>query len=348
MQDKSQRSCDCDAHLDLNRRTFLKTAGVAAAAASSWPVWATAKDSPSEASAPESFVKQLYDTLTDEQKKVVAFDWDHQDGNRGLLRTHVSNNWHITKPTVLSNFFTKDQQDIIEALWTGLYNPEWLPKIKQQLQDDAGGYGKQQNIAIFGKPGDGKFEFVMTGRHMTIRCDGNSTDHMAFGGPIFYGHAAQCSNEKADHPGNVYWPQAQAANKVFEMLDGKQRKQALVTRTPQESAVGFRGSEGQFPGIPVSELTSDQQAEVQKVLGMLIEPNRQADQAEAMQCLKTAGGLEKCALSFYSQNDIGDDGVWDNWRLEGPSFVWYFRGAPHVHVWVNIADDASVKTNAQG
>ena len=39
--------------------------------------------------------------------------------------------------------------------------------------------------------------------------------------------------------------------------------------------------------------------------------------------------------------DIGDDRVWDNWRLEGPSFVWHFRGSPHVHVWVNVADSAS-------
>ena len=65
-----------------------------------------------------------------------------------------------------------------------------------------------------------------------------------------------------------------------------------------------------------------------------------------MQCLKQHGGLDKCSLAFYSQGDIGGDKVWDNWRLEGPSFVWYFRGSPHVHVWVNVAADASVKTNA--
>ena len=27
---------------------------------------------------------------------------------------------------------------------------------------------------------------------------------------------------------------------------------------------------------------------------------------------------------------------------EGPLFVWHFRGTPHIHVWVNIADDPSV------
>ena len=65
-------------------------------------------------------------------------------------------------------------------------------------------------------------------------------------------------------------------------------------------------------------------------------------------CLKKQGGLDNCSLAFYQDGDIGDDGVWDNWRLEGPSFVWYFRGSPHVHMWVNIGDSAEVKLNAQG
>ena len=34
--------------------------------------------------------------------------------------------------------------------------------------------------------------------------------------------------------------------------------------------------------------------------------------------------------------------LWAAWRLEGPAFVWYFRGNPHVHVWVNVADDPSM------
>ena len=67
-----------------------------------------------------------------------------------------------------------------------------------------------------------------------------------------------------------------------------------------------------------------------------------------MECLKKQGGLDGCNLAFYKEGDLGDDGEWDNWRLEGPAFVWYFRGSPHVHVWVNVADDPSVKTNARG
>ena len=217
---------------------------------------------------------------------------------------------------------------------------------KQIEEDNNGPWGSSQNIAIFGKPGDGKFELVMTGRHMTVRCDGNSTEHVAFGGPLFYGHASGAFDEEPNHPGNVYWEQALAANKVYEMLDGKQRKQAEVPSTPIEQKVGFRGPKGPFHGIPVAELSADQKEQVQKTLEKLIEPYRQSDRDEVVACLKSQGGLDKCSLAFYTDEDLGEDKIWDNWRLEGPSFVWYFRGSPHVHVWVNVASDPSVPTNA--
>ena len=43
-------------------------------------------------------------------------------------------------------------------------------------------------------------------------------------------------------------------------------------------------------------------------------------------------------MCFYNFMDIGNDGVWDIWQIEGPSMVWYFRGAPHVHTWVHVRD----------
>jgi hypothetical protein len=353
----------------IQRRDFLAAAGSAVAVAGLSPLWAVAKD-PAPASAvatkkaagtPESLVKVLYDTFTEEQRKAVCFDWDYQHPTKGLLRTRVDNNWNITPQFLaggISNpknprapvdfsvkFYTDEQRDIVRALWEGLITPEWQPKIDQQLTDDAGGFGHEQSIAMFGKPGDDKYEFVMTGRHMTIRCDGNTADHVAFGGPIFYGHAADGEfNEKADHPNNVFWPQALAANKLYQMLDGKQQKLALIAKAPREQAVAFRG-QSDIPGLPVSELSGDQKEHMQKVLALLVEPYRKSDKDEALAALKKQGGLDKCTLSFYQEGDLGNDKVWDNWRLEGPAFVWHFRGTPHVHVWVNVADDPSVKTN---
>jgi len=339
---------------EVNRRNFLKTSAVAAAAlsgVSALPNWAVAKDAAETTakaakSSPESLVKVLYESFTPKQKEQLCFEWDHQDKKRGLLRTFVANNWQITEPSLNDEYFTKDQRKIVRDIFQGIINPEWVKRIDKQLEDDAGGFGNEQSIAIFGKPGDGKFEFVMTGRHMTLRCDGNSADHVAFGGPIFYGHAANGFNEDATHKGNVYWPQAQAANKIFTLLDSKQQAEALVDKLPREQAVAFQGAKAKLPGIAVSELSKDTQGEVQKLLGMLLEMYRKSDQDEAMQCITKQGGLEKCSLAFYKQGDIGNDKVWDNWRLEGPSFVWHFRGSPHVHVWVNVADSADVKTNA--
>jgi hypothetical protein len=54
------------------------------------------------------------------------------------------------------------------------------------------------------------------------------------------------------------------------------------------------------------------------------------------------GGLEKCHLIFYKERTLGKQGQWDNWRVEGPAFVWYFRGYPHVHSWIHVADDPAV------
>jgi hypothetical protein len=316
------------------------------------PVWAvpTAQAAPSPRSAAETAVKVLFDSLSDAQRKVICFDWDYQEPKRGLLRTHVSNNWQITKPHIRSPFYTREQQTIIHDIFKGIINPEWYTRFLKQLRDDTGGkpWGVAQSIAIFGKPGGDKFEFVMTGRHMTIRADGHSENHVAFGGPIFYGHAASGFHEKPGHPGNVFWEQGRKANLVYQMLDGKQQKKALVENRPDESAVEFHGKAGGFPGIPVTELSRDQKAELQRVLLGLVEPYRKEDQDEALQCLQRQGGLDQCSLAFYKDGDIGNDGEWDNWRIEGPAFVWYFRGEPHVHVWVHVADDPSVKLNAQG
>ncbi len=340
----------------LGRRQFLQHAstGAALGAAACLTPWAWAGDAAAtagqaavkSAGGPESLVKLLYASLSPGQREKVCFDWDHQAGDKGLLRTRVENNWLITEQTLNSEFYNGEQRELVRHILEGIISPEWHERIYKEQKDDSGGFGNNNSIAIFGRPGEGQSEFVLTGRHMTLRCDGNTAEHVAFGGPIFYGHAAQGFDEKPDHPGNVFWPQALEANKLYEALDGKQRKLALVPAAPYEGAVDFQGRGGKFEGIPVTELSADQKARVQEVLQKLIEPYRQSDRDEVVACLKTQGGLDACHLAFYQDEDIGNDGVWDIWRLEGPSFVWHYRGAPHVHVWVNVADDPGVKLNA--
>src|SRR5207249_3525316 len=172
--------CDAGSETEFDRRDFLKSVGTTAAVAATagLPVWATAKVSaaPTKTSVAETAVKALYETLTDDQRKVICFDWDYKEKDRGLLRTFVSNNWHITKPRITDGkgFYTKKQQTIVHDIFQGIINPDWYGKFLKQLKDDTQGkeWGVDQSIAIFGKPSSDKFEFVMTGRHMTIRADG--------------------------------------------------------------------------------------------------------------------------------------------------------------------------------
>jgi hypothetical protein len=266
------------------------------------------------------------------------------------LRTFISNHWYVTKPFIRSGFFTKQQQALIHDIFTGLINPEWYGRFLKQIKDDTYGqdWGEEQSIALFGAPQAGPFQFVLTGRHMTLRADGGSEGRMAFGGPILYGHAADgLATETPNHPGNVFWPQAEAANRVSRMLDPAQRGRAVVPQLPSEAAIGHQGPQQSLPGIAVAELSAEQRDALREVLLALLDPFRPEDQRRVLECLSKQGGLERCSLSFYPDGRLGRDDTCDNWRLEGPAFVWYFRGSPHVHVWVNVAETPEVPLNSR-
>lgn len=223
-------------------------------------------------------------------------------------------------------------------IFRDLHNPEFVDKVFYHIDADGGGLEKY-SVALFGEPGKGGFEFVLTGRHCTVRCDGNTVAGAAFGGPIFYGHASQGFIEKPDHPKNVYWYQAKRANEVFQALDGKQRQIALLGDPREEkgtSTVDVKKPGEPLAGLPVAEMTRDQRELVTQVLHDLLLPFRQEDRERAMLDITANGGVNSLAMSFYKNLDIGNDGVWDVWQLESPTMVWCFRGAPHVHVWVNI------------
>lgn len=204
MTDKHHQCGDCQpSGFELTRRDFIRTtaAGVSVVAAGGLasPLLAAEK---SQSVEPETRVTQLYNSLTPEQKKAVCFSFDDK------LRNEIDNNWYITKARIAKDF-TKEQQELIREIFVGLHSEEYIDRVMQQIENDnrGGGLGTC-SIALFGEPGTGKFEFVLAGRHVTRRCDGDSVAGAAFGGPIFYGHAAQGFNEKPDHPGNVYWYQA--------------------------------------------------------------------------------------------------------------------------------------------
>src|SRR5712691_6546308 len=93
----------------ISRRDFLKTTIAGAAAAAVLPSIGARAEAGGKS---ETLVASLFKTLNDEQKKTVAFPFDHP------LRSAVDNNWHITKPKI-AEFFTKDQQQMVREIFTG-------------------------------------------------------------------------------------------------------------------------------------------------------------------------------------------------------------------------------------
>jgi hypothetical protein len=332
-----------------SRRDFLKsTAGSLAAltAASSGLLGlsaarrALAADASGGATS-ETLVQQLYGTLSENQKKLICFPFDHP------LRSKVDNNWHIIKQPI-GQLFKPDQRDLIKQIFLDMHSEDYAQKVLGQVESD----NKEDKgfdgcaVALFGEPGEAgasKFEFVFTGRHVTRRCDGNSVEGEAFGGPIFYGHAAHGFNEKADHPDNIYWYQAKRANELFQAFDGKQRKIALRDDPRKEQGsktVALKGPSDELTGLPLADCTSDQKQLAREVMADVLAPFRKTDAGKALKLVE-AGGFDKLHMTFYSVEDIGNDGVWDLWQIEGPAMVWYFRGAPHVHTWVHVRDPQS-------
>ncbi|MCS1409852.1 MAG: hypothetical protein M2R45_03038 [Verrucomicrobia subdivision 3 bacterium] len=320
----------------MNRRSFLKSTALPfgiATLGGTPKIQIIGEETVSPSADSESLVTFLYKSLSDLQREMICMSFDHKK------RSQVENNWHITKARV-GEHFTPDQQDLIKQIFLSLHSPEYREAVFEQVAWDTDEEGLEDcSIALFGKPGVGKFEFVLTGRHVTRRCDGDSLEGSAFGGPIFYGHqAGKYFDEPANHPGNAYWYQAKRANEVFQMLDGKQRDLALLNKPRKEEGtktVKLTGRTSDLPGIPIEGLSGDQKEHVRKVLADVLAPFRKKDATEALNLIEPAQ-FDHLHMAFYKHNDIGNDGVWDVWQIEGPSALIFFRGEPHVHAYIHI------------
>jgi len=345
---------------EITRRHFLGAS--AAALGGSLLARGAAVDTETPA---DKAVKALYDSLREAQRKVMCHDWDKKGYGKYPLRLHVTNNWAVSSMAI--GALTKDQQAIVADIFQSVLQPDWPARLHQQAKDDTGSdWTQDRKIAIFGTPGSGQCQCVISGFHLTFRAGQAKDGPVAFGGAICHGHQPSGFHEKPGHPGNIFWYQAQEAHKVYQLLDGKQQQKALVAKgmpyydfgkgidrapilpestfaNPMEPDVRFRGAKAaELPGLPVGDMSRDQKEAMHKVLRSLLQPYRTPYQDAVLKCLEKQGGLDKCHLIFYQERTLGKEGEWDNWRIEGPAFVWYFRGYPHVHIWIHIADEPNV------
>jgi hypothetical protein len=279
----------------------------------------------------EDLVKELFAGLTDTQKKAVVKPWNHR------ARKSVNPNRALDK--TIGAVYTKEQQELVQKIVRAIASDDkgWH-QISRAGTWDATKSFDRMGADIFGDPSTGKFAFLCTGHHLTVRCDGDSEEGAAFGGPIYYGHSPNGYSSK-----NVFSYQTQEVRKAYQALDEKQRQQATVSMgNPGEGAPSIQlKKDGKLPGIAYADLTKDQQELFERVMKTVLSPFRQQDGDEVVSVIKEMGGMKKVHMAFYSEDyetaQTSEKQPWSFWRLEGPGFVWNFRVLPHVHTFVNIA-----------
>ncbi|MBC8325545.1 MAG: DUF3500 domain-containing protein [Verrucomicrobia subdivision 3 bacterium] len=326
---------DCNFLEDASiaRRDFLKLSGTAALTAAA-PMAFANQAKPAKPKPAEAIVKELFGTLTPGQRAKVARPFD-QGAGKNKIPTRLGMYNRALNNEKIGGIYTKAQQELIDrALRAICAGDEGYHKISRDGEFDNSGSQQGCGAHFFGDPTKGKFSWLFTGHHLTVRCDGNTIPGTAFGGPIYYGHIAGGYSEK-----NVYRFQTKAVQSVYDALDAKQRKAAVIAQgTPGEQAKSVKHRERPYPGIGIAELSPDQRAHVLKVMRACVAPFRKEDGDEVMDIVKANGGLEKINLAFYKDKKSTDEKIrWHFWRLEGPGFVWNYRVLGHVHCFVNIA-----------
>lgn len=330
---------DCQNPSALDRRGFIRTAASMVAAGTVLNQASTVLgDAPAApaARAPrpaEAMIRELYGTLSDEQRRTLVMPWNHGQAQNQLPTRLRFFNSPINRR--IGEAYTQPQQELIDRILHAICSDEeGFRRISRNGRFDSSGSLQGCGANIFGDPTDGnQFAWVFTGHHLTVRCDGNSEPNAAFGGPMYYGHSADGYSDR-----NVWYFQTQSVQAVFDALNEEQRRRAVATGSPGEGprSVQFRDANDPIPGIGAADLTADQRRLVETVMRDLLAPFRREDGDEVMQLLRQNGGLERLHLAFYRDRGATDNNRWHFWRLEGPGFVWNYRPLPHVHCFVNI------------
>lgn len=279
----------------------------------------------------EDLVKELYAGLSDDQKKAVVKPWNH------AARQAVNPNRALDKK--IGAVFTKPQQDLVQKIAKSIAGGDagWH-QISRAGTWDASKTFEDCGADIFGDPNTNKFAFLFTGHHLTIRCDGDSDEGVAFGGPIYYGHTPDPYSDR-----NVFLSHTKAVMKLYDALDPKQQVKAkakLGDKKPQEGKASLDRLKNERVGIMYSDLSGDQKELVTQVMKAILSPFRPQDGDEVVRIIQTTGGLDKVHFAFYDEEYEGsstsEKKPFSFWRLLGPGLVWNFRVLPHVHTFVNI------------
>jgi Protein of unknown function (DUF3500) len=356
MTEQTKPQCpECDGAESLGRRAFLKTVGGTAVTLASLEVVphlvhgqpaAQPAAQPARAKPAENLIRELYEGLTEEQRRRVVYPWNHGAAQNQLATRLRMYNGAIFGNHTIGAAFTPAQRELNGRILRSICSDEeGYSRITRNGTFDNSQSFDRCGAYIFGDPTNNQqYAWVFSGHHLTVRCDGNSEPNSAFGGPMYYGHSPDGFSQR-----NVFNFQTRSVLRVYEALNENQRRAATMAQYVQprelEGSIRFR-REG-YGGVAYRDLTADQKRLIDGVMRDLISPYRREDGDEVMDLIRRNGGMDRIHLGFFKDANTAAD-QWDFWRLEGPGFVWNYRVLPHVHCYVNIGLQAPANAPRQG
>ena len=279
---------------------------------------------------PRELAIRFFDSLNAKDRQRVCVGYDdpiRQYHNRGvsgggLLANPVNLNW--------------EQRGIVNDLLHAGLSEAGRQRVPNEFFTKWPGV-HAMHVLLCGDPKATPWQLTLTGPHLNLRVGGRSREGAAFGGPLVYGD--QRGNSIQGLPGNLYRFQFQSANRLFQTLRPEQKRLALQKTSPIQTDIQLQGSQGWFAGVEIATLSPGSRAIARELIEEILSTYPAEDVAYAWQCLEHNGGPERLYLSYFKDSEVDRSGQFQNFRLEGPAAVFYFRGYPHVHAFINVGMD---------
>jgi Protein of unknown function (DUF3500) len=336
--DKNLSCPECETGLPLGRRDFLRVASsTAAVAAIGLTPLQQARAARAEKQAQaEAMIFELFKTMTAEQKTKLTRPWNHKPTATDKVTGRLATGNAAVNKLMLGEEYTKKQVELLDKIFRAIASgEEGYKQLSRNNRFDNSGDFESISAILYGEPAEGKkFSLVFTGHHLTVRCDGNSEEKTAFGGPLYYGHSPDGYATT-----NVFHPQTKAATELFNALGEKEKKVAVKPGKwrDEHGSIPVPKKDAELPGILFADMSKDQKELTEKLMKALVAPYRKEDGDEVFELIKATGGMDKVAMAFYQEGENNSaTKPWTYWRLEGPGFVWSYRALPHVHTFVHV------------
>jgi len=317
----------------MNRRSLLKV-GATLGSLLAAGVWGRYRFLPPrrsrELGSVDELARRFFALLDPEAHEQACVEYDHplrQYHNRGVWGGGLA---------IDGGSFDWEQRGLLtDLLYAGL-SEQGRERVPEEFFLQFGGVHRM-NVLVCGDPSAPPYQLILSGPHLNLRLGGTSREGVAFGGPQVYGD--QRGNERPGLPGNVFRYQFEIARRLFHGLSPEERGEALLETAPIQTEIELQGWAGAFPGTPVADLAPEKKSIVGELVSGILSTYPPDDVAYARECLAANGGLDALFLSYYADGEVAKSGEYQIFRLEGPAAVFHFRGAPHVHAFVNVAMD---------